>query len=265
MKLCIIAGSGDLPKKIAQTHVKNGGEVFLAIISNDNNVDYTDFDNEKFQLGEINRLFSALKTRNIKDIVMIGGIKKPNLLNLKVDKIAALLVAKILKNKFLGDDKLLRTISDFMKDYGFNILSPMSILSKEYTIKEGVITDFKPSEEEISNILNIGKIEALKLGALDLGQAVIIKGNKLIATENEDGTDELIKKHGCENAILVKFMKPIQDDKLDIPTIGEETVKMVAKYKMSGIAIEAEKVMIVNISEVTNLANNLRIFIIGIK
>lgn len=262
MRLGIIAGNGSLPIMVANTVSNSGGEVFVALIDQENHLDYSAFNVKKFNIGKVGDSIKFFQDNAISNIVIVGGVRRPNFFNLRVDKIGSLLLGKIMKGKFLGDDKLLRMVADFFESYGFTILSPKDILLDECTIGKGVITDKAPSEKDMLNI-HIGFTEAKNLGLEDLGQSVIARGN-IIEKEDERGTDYLISHSSLESGVLVKTMKPDQDKRLDIPTIGEETIKNVAKMGLHGIAIEANSVMIVDIAKVVKLANSLGIFLIGI-
>lgn len=262
MRIGIIAGNGQLPIIIAKSYKNMGGEVFIALIDQENNIDYRSFNVKKFNIGRVGEAIEFFKSNNISKIVIIGGVKRPNFFTLRVDKVAALLLAKIMKNKLLGDDKLLRIVAEFLEGYGFTVLSPKEILLSNCTSEKKVLTDKSPSPEDMRNI-HVGVMEAKKLGLEDIGQSVIVRGN-VVEKEDENGTDYLINNSKLEGGVLVKTMKPDQDERLDIPTIGEETIKNVAKKGLNGIAIEAARVIVVDIEKVVKLANKLGVFLIGI-
>ena len=56
-----------------------------------------------------------------------------------------------------------------------------------------------------------------------------------------------------------------QDYRIDVPTIGLETIKKVAEINACGIVIEADKMLFIDKEEVINFANKNKIFIKGIK
>lgn len=262
MRIGIVAGNGQLPIMLAKSYQNIGSEVFIALIDQENSLDYSSFNVKIFNIGRVGDAIEFFKSNDISQIIIIGGVRRPNFFTLRVDKIGGLLLAKIMKSKFLGDDKLLRIVAEFLENYGFALLSPKEILLSNCAAKKGILTDKSPSSEDIQNI-NIGIMEARKLGNEDLGQAVIVRGN-LVEKEDENGTDYLIDNSRLEGGVLVKTMKPEQDERLDIPTIGEETIKNVAKKGLNGIAIEAGRVIVVDIEKVIKLANDLGIFLIGV-
>ena len=260
----IIAGSGDLPMKLAKDFSSKGGEVFVALLDGHVTHDFSNFPSDKFKIGEVGRGLDFFRFHGVTNLVMAGGVKRPNFLTLKVDKIGAILIAKIVKAKLMGDDKLLRTIAYFLEEKGFKIVSPMSVFSGQQTIHEEVVTLIKPSQQELEYI-KLGSVAAKELGRQDIGQSVIVGAGQIIGLEDEQGTDALIERCKLRQGILVKMQKPMQDDRLDIPTIGEETVKKIAECGLRGIAVEADKVIILNLQQTIKLADELGIFIIGYK
>lgn len=263
-KLGIIAGSGDLPMRLAEDFAHKGGEVVVALLDGYATHDFHAFPNQKFKLGEIARGLDFFGSHGVTNLVMAGGVKRPNFLNLKVDKLAARLVAQIVKAKIMGDDRLLRIVAAFFEHQGFKILSPMSVFSGQATIDEDVVTLLKPSSKEYADI-KIGAIDAKDLGKRDIGQSVIVFDGKIIDREDEKGTDVLINRAATPGAILVKMMKPMQDNRLDIPTIGEETIRKLAQNGFKGVAVEANKVIIVNLEATIKLADEMGIFIVGYR
>lgn len=265
-KLGIIAGSGNLPAIIANTF---NNPTYIAQISEPEDVVYHNSQTyiERFSIGEVGKILNYFSTNDAHHIVMAGGIKRPNFTSLKVDELGRALVYRIIKSKFLGDDQLLRIVAEFLEDKGFNIISAQDIV-KNSTLPQGVATIAAPSIQELASI-ELGKIEAIRLGRADLGQSVIIEGSIILGVESKTGTDALIqnckaKKKHHNSGVLVKMMKPQQDQRLDIPTIGINTVINISSAGLAGIAIEANRVIVIDPEETINMANKLGIFIIGI-
>lgn len=265
-KLGIIAGHGELPVNISNTY---NNDVYIAQISdtNDDSKYNTHCTRQKFHIGEVGKILEYFRSNDVKHIVMAGGIKRPNFKDLKVDSLGKSLVYRIIKSKILGDDKLLRIVADFLEEQGFKIISAQDII-KDSTLPHGLATSLTPDDQALLDI-ELGKIEAQKLGLADIGQSVIIEHSTILGLEDNEGTDVLIhnctehKKHQ-KSGVLVKIMKPQQDERLDIPTIGPITVTNVYNAGLAGIAIEANKVIVLDVQETINTANKLGIFIIGI-
>ena len=91
-----------------------------------------------------------------------------------------------------------------------------------------------------------------------------------LAVEGIEGTDALIRrsadlKRKGTGGVLVKVSKPQQDRRMDLPTIGPATVQAVKNAGFVGIAVEAGSVLISQSEQTVKLANQLGIFIVGVK
>ena len=99
--LGIIAGSGLLPSEIAVLHLKQGGNVYIAVLEGETDILHiTKYQYKQFPIGSVGALLEYFRENNVKEIIIIGGITRPDLKSVKVDKAGSLLIAKILKEKF---------------------------------------------------------------------------------------------------------------------------------------------------------------------
>lgn len=261
--LGIIAGSGVLPQEIARLYSKAGGKCYIAVIDSNSDINlFNDYIAEAFKYGQVSSLIDFFKTNAVENIIFIGGIKRPNLRQIKPDIIGAKLLAKILAQKFLGDDKILRVIADFFELHGFQIISPKSILSQSNIVEHHINHCSK------QNLLDIelGKKVLSAIGYLDIGQSVIVEDGHVIGIEAAEGTDDLIDR--CANlrqnqsgGVLIKMLKKKQNIFMDLPTIGPQTIYNLAKNQYNGIAIETDSVIVAEEKKTFDIAKNSNIFI----
>jgi DUF1009 family protein len=139
----------------------------------------------------------------------------------------------------------------------------------ELAIGRGVLGAVMPSASDMAAIRRNRKAVA-DFAATDRGQSAVLFDGSVIATETFKGTDELIRraarlKRGRRGGVLVKVMKPGQDMRADIPTIGIGTIKNLAAGKFDGVAVEAGKVITEGDRRaLLRLADEKGIFIVGI-
>ena len=57
--------------------------------------------------------------------------------------------------------------------------------------------------------------------------------------------------------------RPQQDMRVDIPTIGRDTIKKLIEIEARGIVIDSKKMLFLDQKECINLANENKIFIMG--
>ena len=132
---------------------------------------------------------------------------------------------------------------------------------------EKVYTKASP-DKNVKKTIEIGIEAAKMLTSIDAGQTVVVKNESVIALEGVEGTDKTILRGGelaGKKCIVVKMARNDQDYRIDIPTIGLETVKKVVQINGRGIVIEADKMMFIDKEEVIDFANKNKIFIVGIK
>lgn len=254
--LGIIAAQGMLPIMVANNNAISGSKsVIVCLEGLASKDDYKNHLAQEFPIGKIGAILKYFKEHNVKEIVICGTMKRPNFSALSVDSKGAILLAKILAAKMLGDDQLLRIVAEYIESYDFKIVSPI-----KYTNQVTINTKISPSKHN-NNDIEIGLKAARILGELDIGQAVIVENKVVLGVEAIEGTNALMKRCApfTKSAILVKTIKPTQDPRLDTPVIGIDTVKISHASGIIGIAISG--VIILNPDEVIKEADKLGMFI----
>lgn len=257
-KLGIIAGGGVIPRQLQQVCANQNIETVTIGIKG-----ATDHVSPDFwtRIGTSGKTIAWLEKENVKDVVLIGAVKRPSLMNLWPDWETAKFFFKIWF-KSLGDNTLLSAMRVEFSKRGITVHGVHKFLP-ELLMPEGLIGYYAPKDGD-QVVIQIGIQQARKLGMEDIGQAVIMKGKDVVAYEDARGTSSLIKRHGCEGAILVKTCKPQQDRDLDLPTIGPETVRLCAEKKMAGIVAQAGASLLVEREEVVRIADANKIFVMGV-
>lgn len=268
--IAIFAGRGILPKILIEDCQKNGRKFLLFLLESENyEIDYSSFNPIRVGYGAVEKLLLEVKKDEIKNLVFIGAVNKPNFSAIKeVDKKGAILLAKILANKILGDDAVLKTVINFFEKEGLRIV-PIDQLLDCVISQKSTLSKLSPGKENLDDVA-LGVRAIKSFSEFDVGQCLIIAQKQIIAVEALEGTDAMIKR--CENlqfdykknAVLVKMKKSKQSVKADLPTIGVETIKNVAAAGIVGIAIQANSTLVLQKDEVIKKADELGIFLIVI-
>ncbi|MCK5166242.1 MAG: UDP-2,3-diacylglucosamine diphosphatase LpxI [Rhodospirillaceae bacterium] len=269
-KIGIIAGGGDLPRKLIDACKKNNQDFHVIAFKGQADKETTDGISDKcdwLRLGAIGKAIDILKSQNCKELVMGGTIRRPGIGSLLPDARTAKFFLKT-GAMALGDNGLLSAIVKTLEeDDGFRIIGVHNILP-ELLAPLGVLGAISPSNKDAGDIATAIHA-ALDLGRKDLGQGAVVSNGKIIALEEKDGTDAMLarveKMEITDGGVLVKVVKPGQERRVDLPTIGVDTVAAVSAAKLGGIGIEAGGAIIVEREKVINAANNAGIFIIGIN
>ena len=103
---------------------------------------------------------------------------------------------------------------------------------------------------------------------LDIGQALVVSQGTVIIAEAFDGTDAMIERAGsiCTRPMgLVKLAKNTQDFRYDVPAFGMHTLQEMHKSGIVWAALESNRTIILDKSEVLAEANRLKIRLLGFK
>jgi len=267
--LAIVAGRGNLPQMLIDACKKRGQKFKLFLMEGeDYENDYSIFAPTLLKYGSVEFFLNSLKENNLKNLVFIGAINKPNFSAIKVDKKGAILLAKILANKILGDDAVLRTVIKFLEKEGLKFLAIEDLLDCVIS-KKTTLTKLQASQSSLEDI-ELGVRAIKSFSAFDVGQALIVAQKQIIAVEALEGTDEMIKRCSQlnfpykEKSVLIKMKKFNQSTKADLPTIGVKTIENCAAAKISGIAIQANSTLVLNKEEVIAKADELGLFLVVI-
>ncbi len=269
-KIAIIAGSGKLPQLIIDELTKQ--KVPFIILAVYENADEKLLGTHKYYRitpGQVKPILKIMSDEKVTSVVFAGYIKRPGFLSLKLDSIGLSVMARIAASKIQGDNSVLSIIAKFFEEHGLKVISPNSILPSLLT-PSGILGKIKPDQDDFKDI-EIGKTVLAKLSDMDIGQAVIVENSYVLGIEAAEGTDKLImrcadlKRETMRKGILVKMKKITQDKRLDLPTIGTNTVDYVYKANLRGIAVNAHSSIIINLPEVITLADKYGIFVIGVS
>lgn len=265
--LGIIAGSGGLPRQMVERCVRSGRAVFMVAIEGDTDAQTVEnVPHVWVNLGAVGTAIEALKQAGVKELVLAGKINRPAISSLRPDAIGARLVAKLGFSLFGGDAAIFKTIVAFLEEFGFRIIGSEEVM-EELIAPQGPLGQQIPDKQARKDI-ELGAKLVRAVGEFDVGQAVIVKNGLVLGIEAAEGTDALIERCAAFNnenkgGVLVKARKPIQEERVDLPTIGEQTIMLIHRAGFSGIAVEAKHSLIVNRREVIRLADSLGLFVIG--
>jgi len=208
-----------------------------------------------------------LKAEHCEEVVLAGPVRRPSFSKLKPDMRAIKLLSKIRKAAGQGDDAILSLLVEELESEDFRVVGADDLLS-DVAAPDGNMSARTPSEGDRADIEMAARV-AESLGALDVGQAVVVQQGVVLGVEAVEGTDALLKrcaalKREGQGGVLVKLKKPQQERRADLPTIGADTVRRAAEAGLNGIAVEAGQSLILDRPEVVAEANRLGLFVVGI-
>ncbi|WP_455475546.1 LpxI family protein [Bartonella sp. B17] len=269
-RTAIIAGSGVLPITVAQELEKHGQNPFLVLLRGEADAVLYRYEHCELSIVELARLFKILKAAAICNIVLAGGVKKrPFLTQLRPDWTTFLALPKLLGALKGGDDALLKAFIQIVEAHGFCVIGAHEIVPDLLAPIEFDLTLRRATQKEKNDILLAAEAAKL-LGQLDIGQAAVAINGRVIAVEGAEGTDNMLwrifemrerKQIPQKGGVLVKCAKPQQDHRVDLPSIGPSTIVNLVKSGLSGVAVEANKSLILSVKATIEKANKHSLFI----
>ena len=267
-KLGIIAGGGNVPRHLIEACRKTGRAFYVICLQGQADADLaSDAPHIWLPLGAAAKLKALAEQEHITEIVMIGRVRRPSLLEIKPDWLALKVLSKIGMN-MLGDDALLTAIGRAMEDEGIKVISAQDVFA-DFLTPEGQLGAIAPDAEAQQDIAR-GQTVAIELGKLDIGQSVVVQQGMVLGVEAIEGTDALVMR--CEalkregsGGVLVKIAKPQQDNRYDLPTVGPDTISAMIKAGLRGVVLQAGRSLLIDRDRVIRMADDAGLFILGVK
>ena len=268
MNIAIIAGSGNFPIQIATQNK----EAFVLCVKDYSCPSLFINKSETVSLYEPLDWLAVLKENNITHVVMAGKINRPSKINLS-NKKANELINQISN---VGDNSALNYIQDFFNNNGFQILPVNSIL-KDCFFSRGFFNEELFSRGFKDFVLanaNFGVDLLNTISKFDVGQSVVVLNKLVYAIEGLEGTNSMIDRVGnlykkTQNTndygpVLVKIPKLGQNNNLDLPVIGLETIEKCNKLGFSSIVVSSNGTLIVELKKVINYIKKINFCIYAI-
>tara|TARA_B100000700_G_scaffold16843_1_gene16646 strand:- start:433 stop:1278 length:846 start_codon:yes stop_codon:yes gene_type:complete len=265
--LCVIAGGGILPRKLADNFDPSGDRIFFLAFRNVTDPEVVaGRHHEWLELGEVQKAIDAMHRNNVDKVVMAGPIQRPALSSLALDIRALQMLAKGGLKAF-GDDGLLSLVAKEIEKEGIKVIGIEQILPGVLT-KEGLLAGPAPTKISWDDIKR-GLQVLNSLGPCDVGQSIAVQEGIVLAIEAIEGTDQMIERAGSlqrnvSGPILIKISKTNQDKRVDLPTAGPETVNNAIRSGFQGLALEANNSLLLDKERVIKIAEKNSFFVIGV-
>lgn len=265
----MIVGGGQMPQRAAASAAAAGRPPHVVVLEGFARPDdYATYPHIVCRLGAAGRMLDWLRAAGVRDLVLAGQVTRPSLLSLRPDSGAARLLPRIGMRAFSGDDSLLRAVLQVLVEEGFRPMAAQSVLGALLVPEPAVLTHVQPDEVARRDIRR-GIAVVRALGAVDVGQGCVVQQGLVLAVEAIEGTDAMLARAGAlrregEAGVLVKILKPGQDRRIDLPTIGPSTVAAAAAAGLRGIAIEANGTIVVDRAETVSAADAAGLFMLAI-
>jgi len=221
---------------------------------------------ERLAVGQVERLLEVLRREGVREVVLAGKVPKRLLFGAGgqiVPDARALALLRGLRDR--RDDSILGAVAALLEAEGFALLR-QAALAPDLLAPRGPLGAVPPTpaqEDEVAFAWPIAKA----LGALDVGQTVVVEARAVLALEAIEGTDEAIRR-GCAlgrgRACVVKVAKPSQDPRFDVPAIGLDTLRVLRESGGAVLAVEAGATLVLEREALVAEADAAGIALLGV-
>ena len=262
--LGIIAGNRSLPLELARNARAMGVSRLVAVaVEGETDPALADLVDTItwLRVGQVSKMISAFTDHGVRQCVMVGQVAPKNLFDLRPD-FRAMAILFRLKEK--NAHTIFGAIADELKKDGVELIEATPWL-KPLMPGPGFVLGPKLSEaqrEEVAFGLRIAK----EVSRLEIGQTVVVKNGAVLAVEGFEGTDRCLERGGSlagkdGGAVAVKVAKPNHDMRFDIPCIGAQTIQVCLDARISVLAVEPGKTLLLERAAVENLLQRARLTI----
>lgn len=270
--LGIIAGLGDLPVQVAAAATERGQGVYVLRLKGFEEPALEAYPGEVAGIAQLGKAFKAFRSAGCEQICFAGIVKRPDFQALKPDLKGITLLPKAIAAAREGDDALLRFLIDVFEGEGFEVIGADEA-AQSLTVQAGLMAGPDPTDEQMADLKKAADI-AGQMGQLDIGQGAIVANGLILAVEAQEGTDQMLQRcatlpaqiRGTPEArigVLVKRPKPQQERRIDLPTIGLNTIDLAAAAGLAGIGYEADGALMLNAEQIRTRADELGLFLYG--
>ena len=284
-RLVLVAGAGRLPEQVAHS-LDRAGRAFKVLALRgftdralraraDATVDLLD-------VGETLRILGGWGPATV---VPAGGVARPS-------PAAILNAAAAFRNRVAlrnlaegGDDRLLRGALALLEENGHTVCGVHEV-APDLLSPAGAIGRHGPDAAGEASIAT-GRAVLVALSAFDVGQAVVVAADRVLAVEGPEGTDRMLARaralgrkpwdllpwdllpwgrtRPLPATVLVKCAKDGQDLRIDLPAIGPRTIRNAAAAGCVGLAVEAGRTLLIDRANTVAEADRLGLFLVGIE
>lgn len=273
--VAIICGGGTFPFTVADAVIRQGRRAVLFPLSGFADAEAVErYPHYWAHVGQLGRFVKIARREGCRDVVFIGTLVRPAIREIRLDWTTLRQLPRIARQFYGGDDHLLSGVARIFEDYGFRLLGAHEI-APEILMPEGALGRHSPTSADHSDIAR--GLDVLRAtGPFDIGQAVVVSSNNVLALEAAEGTDRMLARirdlrherrirTPAGTGVLVKAAKPDQDRRFDLPSIGPRTIEGVREAGLAGIAVAAGDTIVAEPQKIVEIADSAGLFVAGVR
>lgn len=263
-KLALVAGEGTLPVILARRLAEAGSPPLVLTLRKDTEA-LAPFASDvvSFRFPNLTRAVRELKARGVTSLILAGRVEKRTIYFLPA--LFDPITRSVLASADRDDHSLLGAFVEAFEREGVTVVPYWQILP-EFLAREGRMSSRSPSGSEREDVACGKKVLEVTLPC-SFGQAVVVAEGAVVAVEAMEGTDAMIERAGklSGRGVVVKMMRRDQDLRYDLPTVGPDTIRLMAAAGLSCLALEADRTLVLEPDVTLSLADQKGIAVWGIR
>lgn len=270
----LIAGGGRLPVLIAKSLRSAGHPVHTLGLAKQTEAELIEFSTTFVEVPilRIGGWGKRLRRRGVKHAIMVGRVDKARFMHDRWRYLRNIPDFRTLSAwfKHLRHDRrshaILRAIAEELDRQGVSLMDSTSPIPNQLS-EPGVMTRTKPTRDQMADIEFVWPM-LTELLRLDIGQTIAVRDRDVLAVEAVEGTDRMITRVGqiCRATgwTMCKGSRAGHDRRSDVPTVGCDTLRKLHENGGRCLAIAAGDVIMIDRPAMIELADKLRISIVGV-
>ena len=260
--LGLIFGETNFPIKILKKIKKKNLKYLIIDLTKKKNFK-KDKNSYAVSIGQFGKIIKIFKKNKCKKVLFAWKVKKPNFSKLRLDFKGIYYIPRIVRSSKLGDAAIIREIIKILNQERINTISSLTY-NPELTLKKGTYSKVQPNK--VDNLDIKKAISTLgKLGKYTFSQGTVVRNNKVVVIEGKGGTERMLKinraKTQRNKGVLVKFPKKKQDLRVDLPTVGLQTLVQCKAAGLKGIVLKAKQNVFLEKNKCINFADKNKMFL----
>ena len=264
-KIGIIAGAGELPVLLARAAAAHQRQPVIIQITKSDPERFAGITDElhTYGIGQIQKIARTLLASGVKEVVVIGKVEK-NIL-LRPFQIDATTIRILVQNRRKTPSAIVSAVLAYLESLGLTILTQDRYLH-HLLPPPGVLTTRHPTANQWADI-TLGIRTARQIADMDIGQTVVVKNQIILAMEAIEGTDVTIQRGGNlgkKGVVVAKAAAAHHDFRVDVPTVGMQTLNVMHQVKAGVLAVEARRTFVMEIDALVKAADRCKIAIVAV-
>jgi DUF1009 family protein len=246
--------------EIILNKVKKLKKKYFIIDFSKNNKFKKDKNSYRISIGKFGEIIKLIKSKKSKKVLFAGKIAKPNFSSLRLDLKGIYYMPSVIRASKIGDAAIIKSIISILANEDIKVISS-TFYNPELSLKKGNYSTTKPTNSDLRSIQK-AKNYFNEINSLDHVQALVVKDEQIIAKEGTQGTKKMLSKlKKNSGGILIKLPKKKQDLRIDLPTVGLQTIKDIKRYGCKGLVLKSKRNIFLDKNEVIKFSNKNKIFI----